>query len=455
MALRLRRGTDAQRQLVTPLDGELVYTTDTKKLYVGDGTTAGGNAVDTAGTNLGSNLDLSGFNITGTGNVQVDGNITATGNLTVDGNFTLGGNITVGDASTDTINFAAKIESSLIPDVSGARNVGSPSNKFGTVYADFLSVTDSIEATSLNANIIGNDSTVLLNVATGEVNVSGTLKGNVTASDNTSFFNATSKAVNAGAATFTGAVSAASITSTFTGDLKGSLVADDSTVIVDGVAGTVRLRNGEIDVVGNTIYRTGNDAFINFGDDSSAIINLVMHNSDSSDMLQLKTLTGNSIQTASKISIKSRSGSFASPVSPSGGDIQGIINAQSYDAGSANYTANSSINFEIDNRAGSVGAGFAYGKLSFNANAGTSGTPDFKTFTWDSQARMAINKTDADANLDVNGDVKLSGASASLLLGNLTTVQRDALTPANGMIIYNTTDNKFQGYENGAWANLI
>ena len=66
MALRLRRGTDAQRQLVTPLDGELVYTTDTKKLYVGDGTTAGGNAVDTAGTNLGSNLDLSGFNITGT-----------------------------------------------------------------------------------------------------------------------------------------------------------------------------------------------------------------------------------------------------------------------------------------------------------------------------------------------------------------------------------------------------
>ena len=34
-------------------------------------------------------------------------------------------------------------------------------------------------------------------------------------------------------------------------------------------------------------------------------------------------------------------------------------------------------------------------------------------------------------------------------------VARDALTPANGMVIYNTTDNKFQGYENGAWANLI
>ena len=39
--------------------------------------------------------------------------------------------------------------------------------------------------------------------------------------------------------------------------------------------------------------------------------------------------------------------------------------------------------------------------------------------------------------------------------GSYTTTQRDALTAANGMVIYNSTDNKFQGYENGAWANLI
>ena len=37
----------------------------------------------------------------------------------------------------------------------------------------------------------------------------------------------------------------------------------------------------------------------------------------------------------------------------------------------------------------------------------------------------------------------------------LTTAERDALTAENGDIIYNTTDNKFQGYENGSWANLI
>ena len=70
MALRLRRGTDAERLLVTPLEGELVYTTDTKKIFVGDGTTIGGTLV--AGLNsvladttpqLGGNLDLNSKNI--------------------------------------------------------------------------------------------------------------------------------------------------------------------------------------------------------------------------------------------------------------------------------------------------------------------------------------------------------------------------------------------------------
>lgn len=34
---------------------------------------------------------------------------------------------------------------------------------------------------------------------------------------------------------------------------------------------------------------------------------------------------------------------------------------------------------------------------------------------------------------------------------NLTTTERNALTPSNGWIIYNTTTNQFEFYENGAW----
>ena len=42
LKLLVRRGTDADRQEITLESGELGYTTDTKRLFIGDGTTAGG-----------------------------------------------------------------------------------------------------------------------------------------------------------------------------------------------------------------------------------------------------------------------------------------------------------------------------------------------------------------------------------------------------------------------------
>jgi hypothetical protein len=45
MSLKIRRGTNAERLSITPAEGELIYTTDTKDLYVGDGSTVGGNIV--------------------------------------------------------------------------------------------------------------------------------------------------------------------------------------------------------------------------------------------------------------------------------------------------------------------------------------------------------------------------------------------------------------------------
>ena len=51
--------------------------------------------------------------------------------------------------------------------------------------------------------------------------------------------------------------------------------------------------------------------------------------------------------------------------------------------------------------------------------------------------------------------VSVTGTTGFVQLPSLTTTQRNALTAANGMIVYNSTLDKFQGYENGAWANLI
>ncbi len=45
----------------------------------------------------------------------------------------------------------------------------------------------------------------------------------------------------------------------------------------------------------------------------------------------------------------------------------------------------------------------------------------------------------------------LTSTTGALLVSRMTTVQRDALTAVNGMIIYNSTTNAFNFYENGFW----
>ena len=81
MSLRIRRGTNAQRAGITFDLGEIAYTTDTKKLYIGDGTTVGGKHVLATSAGNGftfnestqqiefslDNLDLDNLNLSTTG----------------------------------------------------------------------------------------------------------------------------------------------------------------------------------------------------------------------------------------------------------------------------------------------------------------------------------------------------------------------------------------------------
>ena len=104
MALQLKRGTSGTRTTITPDEGELIYTTDTRLVYVGDGSTAGGTAVSGGGSTdivndttpqLGGNLDVNGRSIVsasngniviapnGTGTIVLNGNITKTGELNI------------------------------------------------------------------------------------------------------------------------------------------------------------------------------------------------------------------------------------------------------------------------------------------------------------------------------------------------------------------------------------
>lgn len=278
MALRLRRGTDAERLLVTPLQGEPIFTTDTKRLYVGDGNTIGGVLVtgDTSNTEvladatpqLGGDLDLNSNNIIGTGNISIDGTITATGN------------ISLGDSDADTIDVGGLINTNLRPAIDGAYNIGSAIRRWNNIYAESAQIDGEITAQNLVVgNIIGADSTVYLNTDAGEFTgtFTGNFNGNITGDSlglhtgrvsDTSPEGSTIQNFTSSNATITGGSITGidigtpatgvnieaqtlniqglatgnlqgNVNGNLNGDVKGSVFAEDSSVIVDAINGNL------------------------------------------------------------------------------------------------------------------------------------------------------------------------------------------------------------------------
>ena len=90
MPLQFRRGLAADRTSITPSDGEPIWLTDSKLLYIGDGSTAGGIAVGT-GTGTVTSVALSG----GTTGLTVTGSP-----ITSSGTFTLAGTVSVSNGGT-------------------------------------------------------------------------------------------------------------------------------------------------------------------------------------------------------------------------------------------------------------------------------------------------------------------------------------------------------------------
>ena len=238
MALQIRRGTDAERTAgggVVFAEGELIYVTDTDALYVGDGSTAGGvKLTDNAGAVLGTyitadtinstldlqqNLDLNGNDVVGTGNINITGNINATGNIVA------GGNIDIGDAPGDTVTITAQVDSSITPETDTAYDLGTMSKRWRNVYANGATIDGQIDAVAINADVVADNSTVMVDVSANTL--TGNLTGDVTGDT---------------AGTHTGSVIGDVTGNTqgyHTGDTKGSVFGDDSTLIIDAVNNTL------------------------------------------------------------------------------------------------------------------------------------------------------------------------------------------------------------------------
>ena len=252
MALRLRRGTDAERLIITPLEGELIYTTDTKKLYVGDGVTVGGIAVDTASGGGGGGLaDLSSSSINDLADVNADSAVPSDG---------------------DVLTFDA---------ASGDWRAEAPTG----------GGTNIVAGDSFNINILADDSSLLVDASTSTVN--GTLKGvsygehvgSVYSDDSTTILVDAISGVHNG---------------TFEGNLLGSVYSSGSTLLIDGDNGGVVVADVNNDITSSNFLnsrdiRIGNsvvDNIITTIDPSTSSLIITTANTSGTVVLSRSTQIG-------------------------------------------------------------------------------------------------------------------------------------------------------------------
>jgi hypothetical protein len=376
MALRLRRGTDAQRALITPAEGELIYVTDTNEIYVGDGTTVGG--------------------------VRITGEVVnEIGQLNdVDAALPQDGHILIYDSPT------------------------------GDWVSGELPLVD-----------------------LADVNAVGITDGQILAWDAT-------------AQAFIPANNAFS--NNFVGDVVGSVFGDDSGILVDSISATIH---------GEFIGKVNTPQILDI--DATAL-------ADGESVLQIRGFKAPGPQNSGiGINTKAaRNDGSGNPVILEPGDTVKDIIAMGYDG--TNYVSCAVIKMGVD-KYKSINPGQVPGRMIFAAykEDGTFGVDTLMVFN--SDGALSIGAGDApEAKLHVAGDAKfnngvtapsfqgdltgsvlmddstvlidqLSGTITSngfVQFGSYTTAERDAITATNGMVIYNSSTDKFQGYAAATWVDL-
>ena len=270
MAFQIRRGLEADLP-ASPLDGELLYSTDTNKLYVGFGGTA--NAITSTG------LSLTGLSVTDVGG---DGSLTynnTTGVFTYTGpsatevraHFSAGSGISItngviaasgtGYANSDVKTYLGTFDGNIIPDTDNVRSLGSASKMWkdiyvgpGSLYVNGQKVLEEnsgniVVSADLNQNLVlqtsGSGDIEIDPTGTGTVTIKGTLVieagANITSSDGN-------------AIGFSNQIAVDSLTSkttnsnlTLTGNGTGVVTVDDNLIVTGNltISGTTTTVNTE------------------------------------------------------------------------------------------------------------------------------------------------------------------------------------------------------------------
>lgn len=476
MPLQIRRGTDAERQAlsVAPAQGELIWITDDRKLYIGDGTTLAKDLIPVTGYDdneakdaaaasflngthdyisfsynqgprtIDATVDISNY----VGNVSIDGSVIATGTIeaaSYKGSVFADDSTLLVNAVDGSINLEGTINTFLTPSVTGELDIGRTTNKFrdlhlsGTIELGSASISSSgtainlpegstvngiplaspFEGTDLNNNIIGDDSTVMINTSTEVITAQGGFIGNLTGD-------------------VTGNVVGnllGNVTGNLTGDISGSVFADDSSLMVDAISRRL-IGNLTGDVTGSV-----------FGDDSSIILDAIdqkvyASNGFIGDLFFVPEDTVFGLQVLSKqgstFQVNYYKGTEASPTTFSPGDDVGALAIKAYNGNEYNF-------------AGGLTA-------SLEATADLNGGPDIL---------LASTVTILAGDNTTNGKAATLNSQGTFSApifkpgsyANDTARDAAITSPEAGMIIFNQRDDStgvpvFQGYDGSNWVDL-
>jgi hypothetical protein len=435
MALKLRRGTDSERTSIVFGEGEPVYVTDTRELYIGDGSTSGGNRVVSSLSaettpSLGGPLDLNGNNIVGTGNINIDGNITATGT------------INLGDGVEDNVIVGGQIASSLMPDADGVYDLGSDSLRWRNGYFEGVDIAGEITVDTISvARIIDQDSSVLYDSDSGTFTGDGSGLTNL-AINEYSIFDLNDAF-------------------TFTSPNRGDLL------IFDGFNFTPqqiqRIEGADSTVIVDATNNTFTGTFIGDG---------------FFEGLELDRIISNDLRVE-------RPDSGQNITSIVGRENRAVLNLENFSENDISVPdiLYGSIFFQKNDINGPLATGVIAGtidSLLFTTDSTGAFTNDAQFFTFTDTGFFGIGTQNPQSTLDVRGSAVIEGdLTVSALKGSVVSddstiiidsvdntitsggyIQFGSYTSAdrpngvNGMVIYNSTVDRFQGFQANGWINL-
>jgi hypothetical protein len=389
MPLQIRRGTDAERiAMTTPLaEGELLWVTDDSKLYIGRKSLAPPYALISSA----ALTPVTGFN-------AEDAQDAAASLFTT--------TPTHSGISFAYDDFAGKLTATV--DLSDYTGTLKASSFKGTFVADDSSILVDGVAGVLKGTLVGS----LTGNVTGNVtgNLSGNVTGNVTG--NTAGYH--------------------------TGDVKGSVFADNSSILVDAVDGIFfgTVDTGDIRITTDTI--TSNNLFV--GSTTTPLNALQIH----SDFFTYRTLADT--VNGKFFTLAQSRGTLASPTAIQAGDELGGFLVRAYTSSSVSAVAGA-FGFVVDSTAVISGGGFVKSKAVIAASTDTS----------QDLANALV--------VDSAGVVSANAFSATKYF-KLPVYANDAArtsaipTPAAGMMVFMTSGtspavtNKTVVYDSTAWVAL-